>query len=348
MLLNTCLDCALAWPGRKELRVSGLVGLFLICVSAMLGFSCCAYAQTNDNIGQDSDSAPLEFSFSLQAPGEKVEIDNFSLHISCLGSGDTTVLFEAGLGGSSLEWVPIQEKVALHARACIYDRAGYAWSDPSPNPSDANTLSHEADIMLDRIAANGQLILVGHSFGGFVVRGLAMRRAAKMLGMVLVDASHEDQLERLEKLEGRSMMPRGNSFVVSPPIVPQSLPEELRRKVQAFSRMRKTYAALHSEMKYFRESAAQVKQNRAPVDYPIVVVSRGQDLYSADAQGVEKTAIWDELQSDLTKLSSQSTHIIDAQSGHHVHTDNPELIVRVINDMLAAQREQNSDEGSDQ
>ncbi len=280
------------------------------------------------------DNEPLDFSFTQVAPGTRIVIDTFRLHAVCIGSGKTTVLFEAGLGGSSMEWIPVQKRVAERARACIYDRAGYAWSDPSPHPSHAQALSREADVMLDKLGVSGPLILVGHSFGGFVVRELARRRKADMLGMVLVDASHENQLIRLEKLVGKNMMPRGNNFVVSPVQIPEALPVSLQRKIRAFSRMRKTYAALHNEMRYFRESAMQVGRDRVQVSYPVTVVSRGLDLYPSDALGKQKTAIWEELQEDLTAFSSKSKRIIAINSGHHVHTDNPALIVKEIFEIL--------------
>ena len=311
------------------LRMLVRVGVCTIGVIAFLIFPIQTLATEDD--------VPLDFSFTLDAPGEKVVIDGFRLHVSCQGSGDTTVLFEAGLGGSSLEWIPVQQSIARRTRACIYDRAGYAWSDPSPNRSDARSLAREADIMLDRVGANGPLLLVGHSFGGFVVRELAILRQSDMIGMLLVDASHEDQLVKLEKLVGRNMMPRGKSFVISPPTIPDSLPEELQRKVKAFSQMRKTYAALHAEMQYFRESADQLRADRVVVDYPIVVISRGLDLYPSDKLGKEKTAIWEELQNDLLALSTHSQRIIAANSGHHVHTDDPEIIIRVINGILDAE-----------
>lgn len=283
---------------------------------------------------KDQPDEPLDFSFTQVAPGMKVVIDRFSLHVSCMGSGNTTVLFEAGLGGSSMEWIPVQKRVAGRARACIYDRAGYAWSDPSPNSSHAQALSREADVMLDKIGVVGPLILVGHSFGGFVVRELALLRQADMLGMVLVDASHEKQLQKLEKLVGKNMMPRGNNFFVSPVEAPEALPNELRRKIKAFSRMRKTHSALHNEMRYFRESAHQVSRDRVRVNYPVTVISRGLDLYSSDPLGKQKTAIWEELQEDLTTLSPQSKRIIAVENGHHVHTENPALVADAIFDIL--------------
>ncbi|MFK7892106.1 MAG: alpha/beta fold hydrolase [Granulosicoccus sp.] len=281
-----------------------------------------------------ADDTTLNFSFTKNVPGEKVAIDQFRLHVDCQGSGSVTVLFEAGLGGNSMEWKPVQDVVAEHARACIYDRAGYAWSDPSPYPRDARTLAHEAHILLQQIGVEGPLILVGHSFGGFVVRELALIRRDDMLGMVLVDASHEDQLARLETLGGRSMMPRGTNFYVSPVEVPDSLPKELRRKIQAFGRMRKTYSALHAEMTYFRESASQVSQDREKVDYPLVVLSRGLDLYGNDDLGRRKTQIWDELQADLTAISTRSTLVRAEGSGHHVHTDDPALVASTIKTLI--------------
>lgn len=309
--------------------------------SVLLFSAATLFGYTSQVLAAD-DEKPLDFSFTLKAPGEKVTIENSRLHVSCVGSGDTTVLFEAGLGGSSMEWIPIQLEVAKRARACIYDRAGYGWSDPSSSSSHAWSLSLQAHIMLDRIGADGPLLLVGHSFGGFVIRELALRRKETMIGMILVDASHEDQLTRLEKLVGKNMMPRGNSFVVSSPIIPDSLSTELQRKIKAFARMRKTYAALHAEMQFFRESASQVKRDRTVVDYPVTVVSRGLDLYTADKLGKQKTAIWEELQEDLTALSANSKRIIATQSGHHVHTDNPELIVTAIEEILDAVQEQSS------
>ncbi|MBX2879292.1 MAG: alpha/beta hydrolase [Granulosicoccus sp.] len=282
----------------------------------------------------ESDDEDLSFAFTLDAPGEKILIDGFRLHVDCMGQGDTTVLFEAGLGGSSLEWKPVQQLIAGRARACTYDRAGYGWSDPSPFPRHARAMAREADLLLDKINADGPLILVGHSFGGFVVRQLAQRRVSNMVGMVLVDASHEDQLERLEAAGGKSMMPRGSNFYISPASVPESLPRDLQRKIQAFARMRKSYAALHAEMTYFRESADQVKQDRQLQEFPLVVISRGRDLYAQGDEGRQKTAIWKELQQDLGAISAQSTFVLAEGSGHHVHADDPQLVASVIESIL--------------
>lgn len=280
------------------------------------------------------DAPPLDFSFTQQPPGRLVMIDGFRLHVDCQGDGPVTVLFEAGLGGSSLEWKPIQRVLSERSRACLYDRGGYGWSDRSPFRRDARQLAIEADQLLAALNVDGALILVGHSFGGFIIRLLAQRRADSIAGMVLVDASHEDQLRKLEKISGMSMMPRDASFVVSPVAIPQALPSTIQRQIAAFSRMRKTYSALHAEMRYFRQSAEQVRQARELMTFPVVVLRRGTDLYAHDKQGAQKTAAWEELQQDLARISTSGRVLVAERSGHHVHADQPELVVDAIGSLL--------------
>jgi len=282
-----------------------------------------------------ADDKPLSFDFTRSMPGQWVQLEHFRLHVDCQGSGPVSVLFEPGLGGSAFEWQPIQQALSSTARVCVYDRAGYGWSDPSPHPRFADQLASEADQMLTALNINGPLILVGHSFGGFVTRLLAKRRADDMLGLVLLDSSHEDQLATLEQLDGKSRMPRDSSFVVSQVDIPQALPRDIQRKIAAFGRMRKTYAALHAEMSYFRRSADQVRAARRVFDFPVVVVQRGRDLYANTQQGNSKTAIWQTLQEDMVSLSSVGRMVTAADSGHHIHADQPQLIISIIEQLIA-------------
>jgi pimeloyl-ACP methyl ester carboxylesterase len=73
------------------------------------------------------------------APGKLVEVETgtknaHKLHLYCLGHGSPTVVFEAGIPEWSIHWRAIQDGVAKFTRACAYDRAGYGWSEPGPEP----------------------------------------------------------------------------------------------------------------------------------------------------------------------------------------------------------------------
>ncbi|MFT2692523.1 alpha/beta fold hydrolase [Clavibacter zhangzhiyongii] len=109
------------------------------------------------------------------------------------GAGDDLVVLEAGLGGSGLTWGPVHARLARTCRVVAYDRAGLGSSDPDPAPRDLDRL---ADDLETAIAAfpHRRLVLVGHSWGGPVVRVVASRRIARGLataGAVLVDPSDE-------------------------------------------------------------------------------------------------------------------------------------------------------------
>jgi len=71
--------------------------------------------------------------------------------------------------------------------------------------------------------------------------------------------------------------------------------------------MRKTYHAIHAEMTSFRQSAFQASRLPRPVEYPIVVLRRGLELFEDDDNAAEKTALWKRLQTDLASLSSTGT-----------------------------------------
>ena len=288
-------------------------------------------SSANSNVPQQA-----SFEFIKNPPGQLYSIGSHRLHASCRGEGEVVVLFEPGLGGSSLEWIPLQEAIAVHTRACIYDRAGYAWSDPGNPPRNVSRLAAEAHLLLTSMEIEAPLILVGHSFGGMVARTLAELRHDTIKGLILVDASHEDQFEKFAGSSATDMLPKSTNFVISQPEIPAGLRDDIREKIYAFSRMRKTYAALHGELSSFRESAQHIKSRRRIFNFPVTVIQRGIDPYSDD-DGGNRNRMWQELQQDLVGLSEQGELLVAEQSGHHIHIDQPQLVIDAILSMLGSQ-----------
>ncbi|GGS83764.1 hypothetical protein GCM10010156_48010 [Planobispora rosea] len=125
-------------------------------------------------------------------PGRLVDVGGHRLHLHCEGprSGGPTVLLDAGWGESSTTWAGVRSALAARSvRACAYDRAGYAWSEPGPGPRDASRAAGELHTLLERSGESGPFVLAAHSYGGHVVRLLADRHPGKVAGMVLVDVS---------------------------------------------------------------------------------------------------------------------------------------------------------------
>ena len=62
-------------------------------------------------------------------PGQMIAIGTHRLHMYCQGDAAPTILVDAGMGSLALEWKDLQQRLSPFVRVCLYDRAGYGWSD---------------------------------------------------------------------------------------------------------------------------------------------------------------------------------------------------------------------------
>lgn len=123
-----------------------------------------------------------------------VEIDGGRrLNVVCAGSRGPSIIFANGLGSSVLDWKQVQTEVSGFARACVYDRAGSGYSDPSPQPSSANFVVEDLRALLDRGVVRKPVVIVGHSAGGLFATLYAERYPDDVAGLVLVDPSLTNQ-----------------------------------------------------------------------------------------------------------------------------------------------------------
>jgi pimeloyl-ACP methyl ester carboxylesterase len=124
-------------------------------------------------------------------PGKLVDLGGHKLHVYCTGHGGPTVVVENGLGDFSFDWTLVQSQVSRFTRICTYDRAGYAWSDPGPKPRTFAQINLELHDALEKLGERGPFVLVGHSYGGPVMRNFAAQYPKDAAGMVLVDSAVE-------------------------------------------------------------------------------------------------------------------------------------------------------------
>jgi len=247
-------------------------------------------------------------------PGRLVDVGRHKLHIWCTGFGEPTVVLENGLGGGSgiVGWSFVQPEVAKFTRVCSYDRAGTGYSDPGPSPRTARRIAYELAQLLDRTGISGPLVLVGASIGGLFVRVFASEHGERVVGLVLVDASHEDQEMRVPRIA---------------PLVPLLSSIGVFRllgvsfggaHVTAFRAA--AYQATADEAIHLPETAAEVRTSRRKLTIPVVVVTAG---LGADAA-------WQSLQRDQVGLSEQGCQVIAEQSGHVISLGQPQAIVEPI------------------
>jgi pimeloyl-ACP methyl ester carboxylesterase len=112
-------------------------------------------------------------------------------HSSC-----PLVVLEAGAFGFSADWSAVQQKLSTDGiRSLAYDRAGLGFSDPGPAPRDGLAIVADLEAFLAKTNEAGPFLVCGHSMAGLHVRLFAARNAARIVGLVLVDATTPEAME---------------------------------------------------------------------------------------------------------------------------------------------------------
>lgn len=292
-------------------------------------------------------SAAVAADLDPPPPGAHVWVGDHRLHLNCQGSGSPTVIFESGLGGSSLDWVLVQPAVATLTRACTYDRAGYAWSDAGPLPRNDVSIISDLNHLLSNGSVAGPYVLVGHSLGGLIVQRYAQQNRNRVAGLVLIDATHEDQLRRLEQAAVASARARararGWTATVaweSGVVVPEGLPEEVRVVAQTFSARARSMVTRRSEMGYLLQSSRGDGPIGELPDVPLVVISHRiiDGAAGASASDAARAEIWMDMQRDLARRAQRSRHVIAQTPGHYVHVLEPGIVIDAIHDVVDQHR----------
>ena len=346
-------------PKKKRttlLWVGIIIGGFILLIGLFITFGLIFQKQ---NTKKDFTDFP--------ARGEMVDVGDHKLHINCQGEGSPTVVVDAGNGDFSLGWSLVQPQVALHTRICTYDRAGYGWSESGPNPRDGKQVVSELHMLLVNAGIQPPFILVGHSIGGYHVRLFADSYPEEVVGMVLVDAGHEEQLTRLpaeyNKINQQQqstlamlgflsrfgvlrLMPSSSADQFLPPFIKQLSPDDYQAYKTLISHPNYFIASL-SELKALEATCADVTKLSGLDDLPIVVLTAENsiDPETLEAIGLSESfsvekiqATWLALQEELAKLSTNNTHVLVKDTGHAIHLDQPEVITNAILEILTQVR----------
>jgi pimeloyl-ACP methyl ester carboxylesterase len=129
-----------------------------------------------------------------------VDLDGRRLYIKCSAEARTglpVVVMDAGMGSTSAVWSLVEPGVSQFARVCSYDRAGMGKSDRAPQPHTSQDIVNDLHTVLGKAGITPPYVLVGHSLGGMNARLYASEYPKEVVGMVLVDSTHEDENDRM-------------------------------------------------------------------------------------------------------------------------------------------------------
>lgn len=330
-------------------RAARLIGLFVALLAAFLLISV-LYQQVA--IRRDRASHP--------PPGQLVGVNGRHFHINCTGSGGPTVLIDAGNANFSLDWTHIQGEVDETTRVCTFDRAGYGWSDPGPQPRDASSVVEELHALLVAAGEAGPYVLVGHSLGGVHTRLFAARYPDETAAMVLIDTSTEIvyaaefeetmatqtgfyQVMRL--LTGFGLLRLFGPLLgegLQPPML-NGLPADVRETYLLLTLNPTFFTTALAELDTLQTSMEQTEQalnGTTPLgDLPLIVLTAGQAEVASgpnptQTKRVAAPEIQVEQQAKLATFSTRGEQRVIAESGHLMHLDAPQAVIGAIRDAI--------------
>lgn len=307
-------------------------------------------------------STKSEVHENFPMPGRLVNVGSHSLHLNCWGKGEPTVVLESGGGSWSLDWFPVLEGLSSFNRVCVYDRAGFGWSEPAEGARDFQTLVSEVDQLLVNSGTNGPLLLVGASLGGALVQMYAHQFPDKVAGLLLLDARAKRSVTDLLAIEPSLLPPpfvasiaqiftsmnvvhgilrltgTGGILSVAHPNL-SDYPEKIRKMYLDSGVFDKNIRATLGEALADSQSESQLDSVLDVGDIPLIVVTHGYenrfdslDLSNEQREAIEKE--WRRQQNELSTLSSRGKIVVAENSGHLIQLDQPEFVVELVQDLV--------------
>lgn len=300
------------------------------------------------------------------APGVMIDVDGQRLHVLCAGEGRPSVLFESGIAASSLSWTRVLRDVAAFTRACAYDRAGLGWSGPARTPRTIGRMLGEIRGVLAKTGTGGPPVLVGHSFGTFLVCAYASQYPGEVAGLVLLDPPsewHQVTRQQVRLLRGGIQLSHLGGVLArvgvvraclalltgGAPAVPRrvarafgptaartlerlvgevrKLPPDVHPMVQAIWCQPKCFRAMADHLAALEETAAAASRLTSLSDMPLVIISSVDQPPDTIAKHQQ-----------LARLSSQGRHMVAPKSGHWIQFDEPALVVTAVREIVERSR----------
>jgi pimeloyl-ACP methyl ester carboxylesterase len=321
----------------------------LALVGILAGPASQAIAAQGATLAAASPVATGDFSGPIDIGGRK-------LYLECRGQGTPTVILEAGANGRADVWsrdnlhpagarTMVFPGVAAFTRVCAYDRPGTigevnpdldphgppffpSRSDPAPQPRTTRDMVADLHALLRAADIRGPYVLVAHSAGGLVVRLYASMYPDEVVGMVLLDSTHEDVWLRFKE-----------ALPPAPWAEFEALTVTNQELLDAYPEAERWYTAPLAD----DATTGQVRQARANAPLrpmPLVVLAHGIP-FAAPSPGWpsdKMEGIMTALQEDLAKLVPNAHYAIATKSGHNIHQDEPEVVIAAIREVVEAVR----------
>ena len=250
-----------------------------------------------------------------QEAGTFVEVAQGKLHVVQAGDGPYTVVFEAGFVSDLRVWNKVAPEIAKNARILAYSRAGVGQSPTRSQALNLTQHTQELEQLLAAAKVKTPVILVGHSYGGFVVRQFAATHPDQVAALVLVDPAQETLEVELKKLDA-SKVEQDQKRLAS--LAPPAAKADLALVEAIFAQ-------------------AKLPNTAALPDVPTAMLTsvqptRNNPFFQETAPALQ---VKRDLHAQFLRQFSNSSHTVTSRSGHHIQMEEPHLVIAAIQHVIS-------------
>jgi len=259
----------------------------------------------------------LGLMFTAMAHADEVQVsrNGYSLQAEQQGHGAVTVVFESGFGQSAGVWKDVIANLGAEYQGITYARAGLGKSGTDGKPKTIEQHLQDLAAVMDTLAPNRKVVLVGHSYGGLLATEFARAHPDRLQGLVLVDPATMGQRHAFKRAN-RDRVLADDKALLS--MLPPKMAED--------------YKLLIAQL----DSDAAASPRSLP-DVPMALLTSTQVaaepfVFEETAQG---KALWKQQHADLFAGVSRGAHQYLA-TGHNIHRENPTAVADAIRSVIAA------------
>ena len=252
-----------------------------------------------------------------EAVEKLIDVGGYKLNFRIIPGKGPVILLESGGGMDSSEWEALAPMLWQETGATVvaYDRAGYGKSDLPETKYDLHEDTEALWRGLGQLGLDGDLVLVGHSYGGFLIRFEAGEHPGSVKGLVFVDPF------TLELVDAMGVEATENKVGKLP--FDASHPEKLTKQQRASVRVN---GAPGSNLAEKCDAARQVG---LPKGLPVRVITSGDQWLPPQDQ-----KLWRESHERLTESIKGAKLVVAEQSNHMIPEHQPDLVVSVVAEVV--------------
>ncbi|MEO8161680.1 MAG: alpha/beta hydrolase [Arenimonas sp.] len=249
-----------------------------------------------------------------QADEVRVTRAGYSLQVEQHGQGPTVVVFESGFGQGAGVWKAVIAELGSACRCVAYARTGLGTSGTDGTPNSIEKHVRDLGAVIDALAPDQQVVLVGHSYGGLVATEYAHQHPDRLLGLVLVDPATMGQRRAFERADRERVLADDRAVLA---MLPPALAAD--------------YRLLITELDSEAASAPPVKSELPVALLTSTQVAAEPFVFEETAQG---KALWRLQHEQLFASFAGGSHQY-FDTGHNIHRENPKAVADAVRSVVS-------------